>query len=73
VVASVVVLAADFTTLKASVETVSIAGTWRGRVTLDLIDAHAFRRQSWRLRSAPEMLCGQFSIGAVCWLIRIAA
>ena len=42
--ASVVALAADFTTLKASVETVSIAGSWRGRVTMDLIDAHAFGR-----------------------------
>jgi hypothetical protein len=44
VLASVVALAADFTTLRASVETVSIAGIWRGRVAMDLTDAHAFGR-----------------------------
>ena len=42
--ASAVALAADFPALKASVETVSIAGSWRGRVTMDLIDAYAFGR-----------------------------
>jgi hypothetical protein len=44
VLAPAVALAADFAALKGSVETVSIAGSWRGRVTMDLIDAHAFGR-----------------------------
>jgi len=40
VLASAVAVAADFAALKGSVETVS----WRGRVTTDLSDAHAFGR-----------------------------
>jgi hypothetical protein len=44
VLAPAVALAADFAPLKGSVETVSIAGSWRGRVTMDLSDAHAFGR-----------------------------
>jgi hypothetical protein len=44
VLASAVALAADFATLKGSVETMSIAGSWRRQVTMDLSDAHAFGR-----------------------------
>jgi hypothetical protein len=44
VLASTVALAADFAALKGSEETVSTAGSWRGRVTVDLSDAHAFGR-----------------------------
>ena len=40
--ASAVALAADFATLEWSVPTVSMAGSRRGRFTMDLIDAHAF-------------------------------
>jgi hypothetical protein len=43
VLASAVALAANIA-LKGSVETVSIAGSRRGRVTMDWSDAHAFGR-----------------------------
>jgi len=49
VLASAVALAADFVALK---ETVSIAGSWRGRVTMDVSDAHAFAGRA----GAPEAL-----------------
>jgi hypothetical protein len=44
VLASALASAADFATLEASVPTMSIAGSWRRRVTMDSIDAHAFGR-----------------------------
>ena len=44
--ASAVALAADFAALKGSVETMSIAGSWRGQVTMDLGDAHAVGRRA---------------------------